>query len=207
MPRVDDFLHALILAREKLHYLDPEGLCRNAGPECLFISEEKKIILPFLGRKVEVTYPEGTVGYCEDKDSLSLQEQGLILHYLLGVRDIPCTGELITFREIPSGEFYYQPFLKRVQAPLIMNFGSDQELLRRTGAKLGGKDVNLGDVSMCFLPLPKIPITLILWKGDEEFPPTGTVLFDSSIKSFFPAEDIAFLAGSLVYKLMALSRA
>ena len=206
MPRVDDFLNALTLAREKLPSLNLEELRRNAGAEYSSLSEEKKILLPYLGRMVEVTYPEGKVGYCEGNDNLSLQEQGLILHYLLGIKDIPCTGKLITFREIPSGEFYYQPFLKRVQAPLVTSFGSDQELLRRTGAKLGGKDGNLGDFSMCFCPLPKIPITLILWKGDEEFPPDGTVLFDSSIKSFLPAEDIVFLAGSLVYRLIALAR-
>ena len=206
MPRVDDFLNALTLAREKLPSLNLEELRRNAGAEYWSLSEEKRIIFPFLGRKVAVTFPEGKVGYFEGKDTLYLQEQGLIMHYLLGVKDIPCTGKLITFREIPSGEFYYQPFLKRVQAPLLTNFGSDQELLRRTGAKLGGKDATLGDVSMCFCPLPKITITLILWKGDAEFPPDGTVLFDSSIKSFLPAEDIVFLAGSLVYKLIALAR-
>ena len=206
MPRIDDFLNALTLAREKLPSFDLDELRRNAGAESLSVSEEKKIILPFFGRIVEVTYPEGKVGYCKGNDNLSLQEQGLILHYLLGLKDIPCTGKLITFREIPSGEFYYQPFLKRVQAPLVTSFGLDHELLRSTGAKLGGKEATLGDVSLCFCPLPKIPITLILWKGDEEFPPDGTVLFDSSIISFLPAEDIVFLAGSLVYKLMALAR-
>ena len=76
----------------------------------------------------------------------------------------------------------------------------------KAGKKLGGKKMEMGDSSITFHPFPKIPITLILWKGDEEFSPQGTILFDSSIKNFLGGEDIAFLTDTTVYKLMAISR-
>lgn len=206
MPRIDDFQTALTLAREKLHARDPEEICRNARADFSARQEVKEIILPFFLKNVRVACPEGIVEYEDGEGTLSIQEQGLILHYLLTVSDKSLTGELITFREIPSGEFYYQPFLKRAQVPLVKAFGSDHELFRRSGEKLGGKGAKMGDVSLTFLPFPKVPVTLTLWKGDEEFSPEGTILFDSSIKNFLPGEDIAFLAGTVVYKLMALSR-
>lgn len=205
MARIDDFQNAINLARNKLPHRDPEEVCRNAGAELSVHNGAQNIIFPFFIRKVRISYPEGTVVYDEGADSLSSQEQGLILHYLLGVNHLPLTGDLITFREIPSGEFYYQPFLRRAQVPLVSTFGSDHELFLKAGKKLGGKEMEMGDASMTFHPFPKIPITLILWKGDEEFSPQGTILFDSSIKNFLQGEDIAFLTGTTVYKLMAIS--
>ena len=206
LPRADDFIKALSLAREKLPAFDPTAICRNGGAELLPRDGGQTIVLPFFGRPVTITYPEGRVAAASGEDTLSLQEQGLILHYLLGVRDIPLTNELITFREIPSGEFYYQPFLKRAKVPLVNVFGLQHELFRRAGEKLAGRDGTIGDNSLTFLPFPKIPITLVLWKGDDEFPPEGNVLFDSSIKHFLAGEDIAFLAGIAVYKLIALAK-
>lgn len=206
MPRIDDFVKTLALAREMLPIRDPETMCLHAGAEFLHLNSGGKITLPFLTKPVNISFPEGQVEYEEQESKLSLQEQGLILHYLLGAQAIASTNELITFREIPSGEFYYQPFLKRAQVPLVQTFGYHPDLFLRAGKKLGGLDANLGDVSLTFRPFPRIPLTLILWKGDDEFPPEGNILFDASIKEFLSAEDIAFLTGTVVYKLMALAK-
>ena len=207
MPRVDDFIKALAIAREVLPARDPEEICRNGGAEFFPREVGGKITLPFFLKQVKISYPAGEVEYEDGEAKLSLQEQGLILHYLLGVQDIPLTKELITFREIPSGEFYFQPFLKRAQVPLVQTFGSNHELFRKAGQKLGGINAKMGDVSMMFRPFPRIPITLMLWRQDDEFLPDGNILFDASIKHFLAGEDIAFLAGTVVYKLMALARA
>lgn len=206
MSRIDDFQNALNIARERLSVRDPEEICRNAGAELSVLPGGKIILFPFFLNKVIITYPEGQVRYQNEQGNLSLQEQGLILHYLLGVRDASLTGELITFREIPSGEFYYQPFLNRAQVPLVNTFGTDHVLFQTTGKILGGKEAGMGDVSLIFYPFPKVPVTLVLWKGDQEFAPNGTVLFDSSIKYFLAGEDVAFLTGTVVYKLIALSK-
>jgi hypothetical protein len=206
LPRIDDFQNALSLARAKLRSLDPAETCRNAGAQWLPLAEDNKIILPVFLRNIVVTHPDGMIGYEEGENNISLQEQGLILHYLLGVKDMPLTGEWITFREIPSGEFYYQPFLKRAQVPLVATFGSNHESFRNAGVQLGGRDAKMGDTSMTFLPFPKVPVTVMLWKGDEEFSPDGNILFNSSIKHFLSGEDIAVLAGIVIYKLMALSK-
>jgi len=40
-----------------------------------------------------------------------------------------------------------------------------------------------------------------LWEGDEEFPPSGNILFDASAGSHFATEDFAVLASVVVYAL------
>jgi len=42
-----------------------------------------------------------------------------------------------------------------------------------------------------------VPITFVLWRGDEEIPPSGNVLFDASIPSYLPVEDIAVVCGAV----------
>jgi hypothetical protein len=61
-------------------------------------------------------------------------------------------------------------------------------------------------VGMVFQVLPRIEVQLVLWQGDDEFPPEGSVLFDASIQHRLPTEDIAVLSGMLVYKLMGIAR-
>jgi hypothetical protein len=71
---------------------------------------------------------------------------------------------------------------------------------------LGAVPVEIGDFGMDFPVFPRIRIQLVLWSGDEEFPPDATILFDESVQRILPAEDIAVMSGSLVYRLIGLGR-
>ena len=50
--------------------------------------------------------------------------------------------------------------------------------------------------------LPRVPLGLVLWRGDAEFPAEGKVLFDSSVSRYLPVEDIVVLAETVVWKLI-----
>ena len=94
--------------------------------------------MPFLNRKIKITWPEGEVIAPEGTKELSLQEQGLIMHYLIQATGAPLTNTWITFREIPSGEFYYSAFAKRAKDPLVQTFGKNPGLLIELGTGMGG---------------------------------------------------------------------
>ena len=49
---------------------------------------------------------------------------------------------------------------------------------------------------------PKVPVTVMVWRGDEEIPATCTILFDRGIGDIFPAEDVAVAGSFLVEKLI-----
>jgi hypothetical protein len=49
-------------------------------------------------------------------------------------------------------------------------------------------------------------VVLSLWRGDDEFPPEANVYFDQSIASYLSTDDIAYLAGAVVYKAIGISR-
>jgi hypothetical protein len=205
MPRIDDYKNTLELARETFRKKDPGHLAVNSGAEYRPNPMGGVMELPFLNRSIAITWPEGEITTPEGTQALSLQEQGLIMHYLIGASGAPLTGTWITFREIPSGEFYYSAFVKRAKEPLVKTFGHQAELLLALGEKMGGIRGEAGDASVFFQALPRIPMGLILWAGDDEFPPEGNLLFDASISQYLSAEDIAVLSGMVVYPLIGLA--
>ena len=71
---------------------------------------------------------------------------------------------------------------------------------------MGGETQSLGDASAMYLAFPRVPITHVLWSGDEEFSPEATILFDETITGYFPTEDIAALSGASVYRLLGAAR-
>ena len=68
----------------------------------------------------------------------------------------------------------------------------------------GGTAVEAGDAAFEFTVFPHVPTQLILHAGDEEFPPEANILFDDSIGTILSPEDVAWMAGMVVYRLMAL---
>jgi hypothetical protein len=53
--------------------------------------------------------------------------------------------------------------------------------------------------------LPNVPARLILHAGDEEFPSEAAILFDRSVGRILTPEDVAWLAGMLVYRMMRVA--
>jgi hypothetical protein len=205
MPRVDDFKNALEIARGEFKGKDPQSISKNSGAIYQAQSPGAVLSLPLINRVIKITWPEGEVITPKDTKALSLQEQGLIMHYLIQASGAPLTNTWITFREIPSGEFYYSAFAKRAKDPLVQTFGKNPGLLIELGTGMGGIKREEGDASLCFQVFPRIPVCLILWAEDEEFPPDGNLLFDASISKYLSAEDIAVLSGMVVYPLIGMA--
>jgi hypothetical protein len=90
--------------------------------------------------------------------------------------------------------------------PLKKVFGRNVAGFRAAAARLNGSAVGFGDAAFDFRVLPRVPMRLILHAGDEEFPAEASILFDRSIGGILSPEDIAWLAGMVVYRLIGLSR-
>jgi Domain of unknown function (DUF3786) len=77
---------------------------------------------------------------------------------------------------------------------------------RRAALSMGADTVPLGDAAYCFAVLPRLPVTVVVWATDEEFPAEASVLFDESAGHYLPTEDLAGLGESLARTLLASSR-
>jgi hypothetical protein len=53
--------------------------------------------------------------------------------------------------------------------------------------------------------LPYVPLTFVIWQGDDEIPPNGNILFDETAIEWFNAEDLVVIASLPVYKLLKMN--
>ena len=102
--------------------------------------------------------------------------------------------------------YSFNVFVKRAIDPLKSVFGKDPHGLAQAAQRLGGKAIEYGDAAFEFSALPKVPLQIILWEGDEEFPPEANILFDESISDTLSPEDVAWLSGLLIYRLISISK-
>ena len=201
MPRIDDYKQAKALAVQALSKQPLERLARRAG---FALASEAAFHAPFIDRSYRVSHPDFTfVDIDEPGREVPLQEQVLILHYLMAEAGASLSGNWIAYREIPGAAFYYGAFVKRAVEPLKKVFGNDIAGFQRASLRLGGATIEEGDGGFEFRPLPRVPLRLILWAGDEEFAPEAGILFDASVADRLGPEDAAWLASLLVYRLMA----
>ena len=207
MARADDYRMALKITEREIRKRNPLQLCRLSG--ALFTGQEGDsavIELQFLNRMITITWPD--LSFSQDqKGEVSIKEKIIILHYLSGVKREQTGEEWISYKDIPSARFYLDAFNRRVKQPLMGAFGEQPDRLISCAKDLYGATASsFGDVSVVIQALPKVPVTLALWKGDDEFPPDGAILFDRSIQDILSAEDISELSSMIVYPLVAKAR-
>ena len=188
------------LAREQLSKIgDLEEQCRKSGAR--YIGADK-IIVDYLNQPYHITLPDVEISLQDSQTEVPLKDKILILHYFTSVEGTPASGKLITYKQVPGGMGYFPAFAQRVINPLAKHFGLNPEALINAAAKLGGREAGYGDVSVTISAFPRVPVTLVLWRGDEELAPNGNVLFDANVADYLSTEDVAVVSETIIWKLV-----
>ena len=212
MARIDDYNQALDLGKKGLSNKAPDIIAGFAGAD---IRREEggssSLCLNFLNKEIHISWPDFEFSYNKSPDQeVPIQQQILLLHYLDGAwssKGAPIKGEWISFQEVPDGRFYLDAFHRRAKDPLVQTFGEKPELLEKFAKEsFQAVSSDQGDVSVIVQALPLVPVALIVWAGDDEFPPEGNILFDRNVIEIISAEDIAWLSGMVVYPLIGMAR-
>lgn len=188
-------------AIEELRKADLKKVAGRSGAEM----RDGAILIEYLGRRFKVIPPDFDVRYDQSEERVPLKTQTIILHYLKEAGGTPPTGRLIDFRQIPSGIFYYPVFQATVERPLLETFGDDPAEFVKAAEKLGAKRAEFGSFSARIPVFPKVSITFVLYEGDEEFPPSSKVLFDSSIQDYLTIELVRIVCEEIANRLIELA--
>ena len=203
MARIDDYIEARHLAIETLSRETFEKIARRSGFE---IKTEDRFKVSFLDREYSISFPAFEFSdRAEVEKEVPIQEQVLILHYMMGTGRMDLSRKWIAYREIEGASFYFSAFVKRAIDPLKKVFGQNLKGFTTAAKILGGKPIQFGDAGFEFNLFPRVPVQLIVWEGDDEFPPEANILFDQTIGSILSPEDIAWLAGMIVYRMIKLA--
>jgi len=199
----EGFELAYELGCKKLASIDLEEVCRNSGAQYV---DRNKIILRYLNRSYLITLPNVEISLKDEEEKVPIKDRILILHYLTRATGAPYTNKLITYGQIEGGKFYSPVFVKRNLEPILSCFGDRPELLVDVAQKFGGQRSNYGDASVSIDAFPMARIFIIIWKGDDEVPHGGNILFDGNIPNYLASEDICVLTEILTWKLINLAK-
>ena len=165
---------------------------RDADIAAVFTGKSDKLVL--------------IVGPCsadrEDAFALkALPGQTFLLRWLLEGKNVPAKGQFKTFREMPWGELYIQPFTGRCLTRAAFTFGTRVAKFAAAMEKLGGTKLPHGDAGYELELLPGFAMRLIVWEGDDEFPPNSQILYSDNFETAFSPED-RVVAGDILISVV-----
>lgn len=198
LPKQDNYERALKLGLEAFARKDPGRVADKAGAEL----SGRKLILPHLDKHLALDLDSHQFTITETGEEAQIWLNILAIHYLNNSDGRQPLGKLKHFREFKEGSFYEPAFNRRTKEILIAVFGSNPQALIEAAIKLNGKIIDSADAAVELPYFPMLPITCLLWRGDEEFPAEASVLFDETAEMFFSAEDMAVAGQMAVLELM-----
>jgi hypothetical protein len=201
IPKQQDNLNKVLEdSWRELSTMKPEDVAKRA--DCDFSDETLRF--SHLGSVCEVRVGERLV--LLDGKEQNLFRSVIVVHYLVGAKEKGLAGNLISFRELWGGDVYYAAFASRAIQPLAEHFGPAPKKLVEAGNLLNARVLEMGDASIELPAFPRIPLTFVVWGGDEELPHSANILFDLTVTEHLPTEDVTVLSSLAVGRLIAARR-
>ena len=169
---------------EKFRALEPAEAVSRLGE----IWNGTEFTLTLLGRTFAISHPAYAIRALDGGAVPPLPTQTFLLRYLLEGRTVADNGQWKTFREMPWGELYIKPYTGRVLTRAAFNFGTRIDAFRKGAEKMGAKPVNHGDAGFEFQLIDGYKMQILVWAGDDEFPPSAQILYSDNFTAF-AAED------------------
>ncbi len=185
---------------EKFRTLDPASVEeRLSGVNW----DGKEFTLTLMGRGYAIAHPEYAIRALDGGKLPPLPMQTFLLRYLLESRDAAWKGEWKTFREMPWGEMYIKPYTGRVLTRAAFTFGTSVAAFRAAAEKMGAEPVKHGDAGYQFDLIGGYRMQILVWEGDDEFPPNAQVLYSDNFAEGFAAEDRVVSGDILISSIKA----
>ena len=142
-----------------------------------------------IGREFALAHPEYAIRALDGGKLPPLPTQTFLLRYLLESKAVSWGGTWKTFREMPWGEMYITPYTGRVLTRAAFTFGTRVAAFKAAAEKMGAEAVNHGDAGYRFNLIGGYQMQILVWEGDDEFPPNSQVLYSDNFADGFAAED------------------
>jgi len=168
---------------------DPVLMAELAGGVC---ADGDIIEISYLGQICYVTHPGGKIRLPAWPE-LHHEEQILILQYLAKASGLPCRSSWLSFLDLPGGPHHFVPFQRAAINPLAKAFANQPDLFLPAAKTLGGVQIDLGHVGVVLPVFPRLPLAMLLWIGDDEFPTAADILFDAVAQTYLSTASLYVL--------------
>lgn len=200
-PENSSLAERMLELRSTLQLRDPGLVAARSGVSYLTLDPEHgEFHFLFFGKAVTLTWPNLT-GYSDTDDELPPIIQALLLYYLITADGTAPTGKWVSFADLPAGRMYNAAYQGYSGDEVVKEFGLDLLAFSSACLKAGGTPVEIGSASFMFEALPHVPLLITYWLGDEDFPSSCKILFDSSATHYLPIDGCAIIGSMLAGKL------
>ena len=182
---------------ERFRSLDPLEAAERTGIRW----DGKEFYVNLLGKEYAIAHPEYALRVIDGSPLPPLPVQTFLLRCLLESKSVASTGNWKTFREMPWGEMYIKPYTGRVLTRAAFTFGTRLAAFNAAAEKMGATPVSHGDAGWEFHLLGEYRMQLLVWEGDDEFPPNAQVLYSDNFAQGFAAED-RVVAGDILISMV-----
>ncbi|MBL7154074.1 MAG: DUF3786 domain-containing protein [Phycisphaerae bacterium] len=193
---------------KQLEKLDRRQTAKRA--DCRYLTDPERYVLTMLNTRYVANLVDGSISALRG-DSTSERatfiEQLCVLAYLLGAKDIPLAEKLVKAESLPGGQFFFRGLHSLPTEKLEKAFGDDPEGLIRASERFDAKQCEFGDASIRLLALPRIPLTLVIWRKDEEFDARASILFDQTAAAQLPLDALLATVNLTVKTLLQVGEA
>ena len=185
---------------ERYRSLDPAAVtARLSGVKW----DGNEFYVNLIGREFALAHPGYAIRALDGGKLPPLPTQTFLLRYLLECRDVAWSGGWKTFREMPWGEMYIKPYTGRVLTRAAFTFGTRVAAFRAAAEKMGATPVRHGDAGYEFPLVGGYKMQILVWEGDDEFPPSAQVLYSDNFADGFAAEDRVVAGDILISTIRA----
>jgi hypothetical protein len=170
---------------------DPAGICTRAGVD--FNPVDGTYRVPSFGREFTVDpvarqilgrEPDGEVFLTRYVSLFRLS----LLWYLLKATAARPSGKLVKPAGLPGGDIFLKGSHVLPLDALAAKYATRPEAFLDSGATLGAIPAAYGNAAVVLFPLPKVPVTILLWTEDDEFPARADLLFDATCTAHLPLD-------------------
>ena len=197
------------------HYLsqyqeaDPKEIAERLGIS--YDEEQKYFTLKFLGTVYQISWPDFQVSHEADGMGFYPLEtmtyaRTLTIRFLLNGAKASGTGKFKTYREMPWGEVYLRQFDGRCIKRLAFSYGNRIKDYQAIMEHMHCVPVKHGDIAYQLEIFPDYLVQMILWEGDDEFPPSSQILFSDNFPISFQAEDMAVMGDVIIGSLKSFAK-
>ena len=181
----------------KLSECDFQESADRLGLECV----EGGVQVNFLKREYRIT-PDGVEPL--DGHPVNVNNRSVLLYYLLSKGTGNPENSYILFESIPRVISGLDLQNRLMSTPLERKFGSDYIKFSEAAVKLDGieEDSQSGKHSWKFDVLPKIPLKVVFYEADNEFPANIQIMLDKTSLKFLEFECLAFMVGCFIRALI-----
>ena len=130
-------------------------------------------------------------------------QTGVVLLTTLSIsKGVPPSGRMAVPQEFPGGRMFFTGAHAVATGPLVKSFEQNPNQLLDRALEIGGEMVQGADIAVRLPGLPYVPLYMLFWRGDPDFPGRAVIGMDD--RAHFHNQHSMFISSSMDYYVIII---